>query len=125
MKERLDSITHMNFNLQRKLNMSKRKADQFDSIAARCIQLENTNEELARFVSTSKAKQSENGTFASADMADHFNIQSPSRDQLLVEEDDMPLIARARQSLQDNLIKDDADESNAHLSNDDDEVNGE
>ena len=27
MKERLDSITHMNFNLQRKLNMSKRKAD--------------------------------------------------------------------------------------------------
>ena len=119
-KEELDRITHMNYNLQRKLNLSKKKADQYDSIEARCIQLENTNKRLLKFVSTSK----------SPDIDDHFNIQSQGGDranqiELLVEEEDMPQIARARQSLEENLIKDDADESNAHLSNDEDEVNGE
>ena len=69
-------------------------------------------------------------------MADHFNnFSSPEKVNtvdLLVEED-TPRIVRARKSLEENLIKDDemiimqayndADESNAHLSNDEDEVN--
>ena len=71
------------------------------------------------------------------DMADHFNNFSPEKvntvELLVEEEEDTPRIVRARKSLEENLIKDDemiikqayndADESNAHLSNDEDEVN--
>ena len=59
-------------------------------------------------------------------MVDHFNNFSPEKVHtvdMLVEEEDTPRIVRARKSLEENLIKDDADESNAHLSNDEDEVN--
>ena len=50
LKERLDTVTTMNHNMQRKLNISKKKADQYDAVLARCLKLENTNEELLRRV---------------------------------------------------------------------------
>ena len=60
LKERLDTVTNMNHNLQRKLNISKRKADQHDSVLNRCIQLENTNQELLRIVAHSGNREAIN-----------------------------------------------------------------
>ena len=57
-------------------------------------------------------------------MANHFIIESPVKKiEKFAEEYDMLKLASARKSLEENLIKDDAEESNAHLSNDDEEVN--
>ena len=53
-------------------------------------------------------------------MANHFIIESPVKKiEKFAEEYDMLKLASARKSLEENLIKDDAEESNAHLSNDD------
>ena len=40
----------MNHNLQRKLNICKKKADQFDNERQRCQQLEIANQELIRLL---------------------------------------------------------------------------
>jgi len=44
LKERLQTHEKMNKSLQDKLSKKSRKADQFDQILAKCIQLENFNQ---------------------------------------------------------------------------------
>jgi DNA-binding protein H-NS len=43
LKERMEVIRKMNFNLQKLVNLNKRKADQADSLIKRCIDLERAN----------------------------------------------------------------------------------
>ena len=43
LKERHDTLNSMNLSLQKKLATSKKKADQYDAVLQRCIQLEQTN----------------------------------------------------------------------------------
>ena len=57
MKERLDTATQMNHNLQRKLNICKKKADQYDNERQRCQQLEIANQELIRLLGGSLGGQ--------------------------------------------------------------------
>ena len=52
-KERLDTVTKMNVSLKKKLDASRRKADQYDSAIEKVIQLEHEKVELMRIVSAS------------------------------------------------------------------------
>lgn len=51
LEERHETVKKMNFQLQKKFKVAKEKASQFDSVLTRCIQLEQTNQELLRIVS--------------------------------------------------------------------------
>jgi predicted RNase H-like nuclease (RuvC/YqgF family) len=59
LKERLQTVTNMNFALQKKLASSKRKADLYDNVIARCVQLENTNQSLLRLVNQADLPESD------------------------------------------------------------------
>ena len=52
LEERLETVKKMNFQLQKKLKTAKEKAEQYDAVLSRCIQLEETNQELLRIVTS-------------------------------------------------------------------------
>ena len=60
LKERLETVTNMNNNLQRKLTAAKRKADQYDVLLERCIQMEHTNQELINIMAVNHVEMPSN-----------------------------------------------------------------
>ena len=53
-KERLQAVTAMNISMQKKLALYKKKADRYDCVIARCVNLENVNQSLIKLIDPDK-----------------------------------------------------------------------